>query len=243
MLGAFVLSQFSYEWEKGAKQWLYVSVVLSSISVFYWSFFRLIETLPKEALAVSFAVAGVWGIVLAVAPLIVSRHFSRIPSLIFFAFYNLQFWRYVSEGGRYHLSYPLLSLVAVMIIIAVVLATYYRSESEVSQEFRKNAVICILALASVTVLMYGVEILRDPSRSIYWTVYGVLLLLLGLYKNDKYARGFGIGVLVFMIGKIYIIDVWRWETWIRFVALAVLGIALIAVSFLYQKRFKHKSNP
>ena len=75
-------------------------------------------------------------------------------------------------------------------------------------------------------------------RTLLWIVWGGLLFLLGNSKDWPHFRYFGIGTFCFLITKLYLTDIWQWETWVRFIAFFVLGIALLGISFLYQKNIK-----
>ena len=67
----------------------------------------------------------------------------------------------------------------------------------------------------------------------------VLLLVLGIALQSALYRRFGLGVFVFALFRLYLIDLARLETFYKIIAFLALGAVLIFVSFLYS-RFKEQ---
>jgi hypothetical protein len=138
--------------------------------------------------------------------------------------------------GSSVLAFRALPFFMIMLTSLVVLLRYYLTPlAESAKEYKEQICALILGFSTFTIFVYGFVLLKDPIRAVYWIVYGALLLVYGLYRNDKILRYFGAGSLVFVILKIYILDIWQWEMWIRVVALSVLGIALVFASLGYQR--------
>ena len=68
-----------------------------------------------------------------------------------------------------------------------------------------------------------------------WAVYSVGTLVIGISKGIKPLRLFGIVVLLVAIAKLTLMDFAMLGTGARIVGFTVLGILLVASSFLYQR--------
>lgn len=78
---------------------------------------------------------------------------------------------------------------------------------------------------------------KSVTLSVFWILYAVLLLILGIIKKAKYIRLFGLFLLSFAILKLFMYDLWGLGTLYRIISSMTLGIVLLAVSYAYQ-RFK-----
>jgi uncharacterized membrane protein len=70
--------------------------------------------------------------------------------------------------------------------------------------------------------------------SVAWAIYGLLLLIIGFWKNLKMLRYFGLCVLGVLLLKAFIIDMSEVSTIYRILAFLATGITLVGVSYLYQ---------
>jgi uncharacterized membrane protein len=70
---------------------------------------------------------------------------------------------------------------------------------------------------------------------IIWTICAVIFLFTGLKKQLSDFVTFGFALIGLMVGKLYLLDVWRMEKISRIIAFIMLGIILLSSSFLYQK--------
>lgn len=98
----------------------------------------------------------------------------------------------------------------------------------------------LIGLSAASVLFYGVQSLEEPLRTFFWLATGLATLAVGLNRDWPQLRHAGLAVIVLVIAKLYLVDIWQWEIWMRFVAFFALGIALLGVAFNYQKWVKDK---
>lgn len=78
---------------------------------------------------------------------------------------------------------------------------------------------------------------RNISLSVFWTLYGVLALALGIALKNKYMRLAAIGLFGLVILKVFLVDMGSLTGFYRITSFIGLGITLIIVGFVYQ-RFK-----
>jgi uncharacterized membrane protein len=80
---------------------------------------------------------------------------------------------------------------------------------------------------------------QSVTFSIFWILYAVLLLVVGIVKKVRYVRLGGLFLLSFAIIKLFIYDLWGLGTLYRIISSMTLGVVLLSVSYAYQK-FKNQ---
>jgi uncharacterized membrane protein len=70
--------------------------------------------------------------------------------------------------------------------------------------------------------------------TVVWTVYGGVLLTIGLVRRRPLLRVMALVLLAATIVKVYVLDIWSLAKLYRIIALILLGVVLLLVSFLYQ---------
>lgn len=73
------------------------------------------------------------------------------------------------------------------------------------------------------------------SYSIFWTICGAALTLTGFVLRYKLLRIIGLVYLFIVLAKVFFVDLGNLTLMPRILALAVLGVILLGISFLYQK--------
>lgn len=73
------------------------------------------------------------------------------------------------------------------------------------------------------------------SLSIFWLIYGIILMVVGIAGKYKGVRIGGMALLILAILKLFFYDLWELGTLYRIIASISLGVALLGISFAYQK--------
>jgi hypothetical protein len=71
--------------------------------------------------------------------------------------------------------------------------------------------------------------------TIAWSLLGLGVFLFALAVGERSYRLAGLGLLLVCVAKILLMDIWRLSLSDRYTTLIVLGLALLAVSFLYTR--------
>lgn len=74
------------------------------------------------------------------------------------------------------------------------------------------------------------------SLSILWTCYAAALLLSGVLRRSALLRWQALVLLFIVVGKVFFVDLSSLDRVYRIVSFLILGSALLAVSFLYQRK-------
>ncbi len=81
----------------------------------------------------------------------------------------------------------------------------------------------------------SVQIARDFTYSALWMAYGAMLMIIGFWRRSAFVRWQALVLIAFTIGKVFIFDVSELDRGYRIVSFIVLGILLLAISFVYQR--------
>jgi uncharacterized membrane protein len=76
---------------------------------------------------------------------------------------------------------------------------------------------------------------RAGGVSIVWAVFALALVLAGIARNVGPLRLVGLGLFAIVSGKVFLHDLASLDTFWRIVAFIILGLLLIAGSFVYLK--------
>jgi uncharacterized membrane protein len=79
------------------------------------------------------------------------------------------------------------------------------------------------------------ETVRNFTYSIIWLIYGAGLMVAGFWKRSAFVRWQALVLIAFTIGKISIFDSKELDTPYRIMSFIALGVALLGISFAYQR--------
>jgi uncharacterized membrane protein len=91
-----------------------------------------------------------------------------------------------------------------------------------------------------------VEIARDFTYSALGMAYGALLMTVGLWRRSAFVRWQALVLIAATIGKVFVYDVSELDRAYRILSFIVLGVLLLAISFVYQRNWLQlsaKKNP
>ncbi len=80
-----------------------------------------------------------------------------------------------------------------------------------------------------------VKIARDFTYSALWMSYGAMLMAIGFWRRSAFVRWQALALIAFTIGKVFLYDVSELDRGYRIVSFIVLGVLLLAISFVYQR--------
>ena len=77
---------------------------------------------------------------------------------------------------------------------------------------------------------------QQLALSTLWLVYALVLLTVGLWKKSAVVRWQALALLGVVIGKVFLFDLSFLDRFYRIISFLLLGIALMLISFFYQRR-------
>lgn len=75
--------------------------------------------------------------------------------------------------------------------------------------------------------------LKNVSLSVGWTIYAIILLILGILNKSKIARLLSMFILGIVIFKVFLFDTASLNTLYKFISFLTLGVILLLTGFLY----------
>ena len=80
-----------------------------------------------------------------------------------------------------------------------------------------------------------IRIERDFTYSALWMAYGAMLMVIGFMRRSAFVRWQALLLIAATIAKVFIYDVSELDRGYRIVSFMVLGVLLLAISFVYQR--------
>jgi uncharacterized membrane protein len=78
-------------------------------------------------------------------------------------------------------------------------------------------------------------LVRDFTYSALWMCYGAVLMAIGFWRRVAFLRWQALVLIAFTIAKVFIYDLSNLDKGYRIVSFIVLGVLLLAISFVYQR--------
>lgn len=79
------------------------------------------------------------------------------------------------------------------------------------------------------------NLLESMTRSISWVLFGVVVLVVGMFRDSRSARFFGFGFVLLGGAKICLVDVIQLSGWIRIGSLFAFAVGLLLTSILFMR--------
>ena len=89
----------------------------------------------------------------------------------------------------------------------------------------------------------NMRVARDFSFSAFWMLYGAALMGVGFWKKSAFLRWQGLVLLAFVTLKVMIHDMGSLDKIYRILSAIVLGVLLLAISFVYQRKKQNERPP
>lgn len=82
---------------------------------------------------------------------------------------------------------------------------------------------------------HRIQIERDFTYSALWMACGAMLMAVGFIRRSAFVRWQALLLIALTIGKVFVVDVSELDRGYRIVSFIVLGVLLLAISFVYQR--------
>ncbi len=90
---------------------------------------------------------------------------------------------------------------------------------------------------------HRLRIAEDFTYSALWMAYGAFLMVIGFWRKSAFFRWQALFLIAATIVKVFIYDVSQLDRGYRILSFMILGVLLLAVSFVYQKDWLKLSSP
>jgi uncharacterized membrane protein len=129
--------------------------------------------------------------------------------------------------------------VAAVAIIALNALALIALTREVSDYYARQMNIYRPTVLNRWQAVYGdihrLEIERDFTYSALWMAYGAMLMIVGFTRRSAFVRWQALLLIAATTAKVFIYDVSQLDKGYRIVSFIILGVLLLAISFVYQR--------
>src|SRR5712672_741414 len=146
-------------------------------------------------------------------------------------------------------------LVLIACMVAALLAAREQAASLGEQETSALAILAVLANAYAiialslefwdyfgrsAVLAVDRHLAQHLALSLLWTLYASALILIGVKRQSALLRWQALVLFGLAVAKVFLYDISYLDRFYRIVSLLILGVLLLVVSFLYQKKISRE---
>ncbi|MEQ1859162.1 MAG: DUF2339 domain-containing protein [Chthoniobacteraceae bacterium] len=103
------------------------------------------------------------------------------------------------------------------------------------REAHQALMVMVLASAWLWVTRWTISHGYPGHLTAAWAVLALVVFAAGLGLRERIHRLGGFAFLALAIGRLFVVDVWRFDTLYRIVSFLVLGVVLLALSFIYHR--------
>ena len=150
-------------------------------------------------------------------------------------------------------------LVVIACMVAALLAARLHTSTPGDQEIIVLAILAVLANADTLialslelwdylgrsgVLDVDAHLAQHLALSLLWTLYASVLILAGVKRHSALLRWQALVLFGLAIVKVFLYDISYLDRFYRIISLLILGVLLLVVSFLYQRKIlRERSTP
>jgi hypothetical protein len=152
---------------------------------------------------------------------------------------------YFEKGGvnfgslEFVIRYVMIAVVAIMFYTGQQMINAFITDAWVNKIWKLIMHTVTLAFLSTEYLCWttvrGSDNQYKLGLSILWGLYAMMLVVLGIWKKQKYLRLAGIALFMVTLIKLFVYDLAGAGTITKTVSFISLGVLLLVVSFLYNK--------
>lgn len=150
------------------------------------------------------------------------------------------------DTGVMHSDFAVLAVVAGVLLA---LGIFFRLNKEnETEEFKINHLMFILSTFYVYSLIWlsSGAMFQNSDMAVFvslfiYTIIGLITHFTGLFKHHVVLKNYGMVLLVLVVLRLVVVDVWNMELSLRIVTFIVLGIMFISTAFISKSQNKEVS--
>jgi uncharacterized membrane protein len=197
--------------------------LLGAVLFAIWSF----EYVPVSWRVAFFAAGG--------ALQIVAGSFSRSPArLVSGSLYAIagitMFWIRIDHPPLWS---DLITLISIPFSLRI--STHLVGEPPLPRDLRNTLVTLVLVSVWLWVTRWTLHRGALGELTTSWTILALVVFAAGLTLRERIYRLGGFAILGLALGRLFLFDVWKFDSLYRIVSFLVLGAALLALSFVYHR--------
>jgi uncharacterized membrane protein len=125
--------------------------------------------------------------------------------------------------------------VAAVAVVALNALALIALSREVANYYSRQMIEARSWRSTFSLELRRIEIERDFTYSALWMAYGAMLMVIGFLRRSAFVRWQALLLIAATIVKVFVYDVSQLDRGYRIVSFIVLGVLLLAISFVYQR--------
>jgi len=155
-------------------------------------------------------------------------------------------WSYWNGAGILHEDFAILLL---MTVLLGVLGFFYRANRLLNSDgtperkfgFHHLTIIISTVYLFIIVWLSSHSVIENQDSAVLlslfvYTVAGLGTYFVGLFNGYRVMKGYGIVMLILVVVRLVLVDVWQMELALRVVTFIVLGVMFISTAFISKKQ-------
>jgi len=208
--------------------------VLSSFVLFCLWYFCLY--VPAER-SIALLFVTLFFAIFAIAPLVESRStpeidggaiFALLPAALNAGAYFAEIYFLLARTDNTAAAWCAIALAGIYFSLAQILRRTHQRDAE-------RLHLLHLALGVVFITLAIAIRFESYWISIAWFAEAAVLMTVGFWRRSAFVRWQALALIALTIAKVFVLDIWGLERGYRIISFVLLGILLLAVSFLYQR--------
>jgi len=153
----------------------------------------------------------------------------------------------VSSGYTYLIVERLLTSAFLLFALSATGVLAGKAPHSMQWTIRGNALLAFMVFGMLLFIMLTAETssffhdylpqARFAAISVLWTLFSVVLMLNGFLRNSAALRKISFGLFLVVVLKVFLFDMSNFSTPYRIISFIILGLVLVATSYLY---YRHK---
>lgn len=176
----------------------------------------------------------------------------RIPGLLLLSVVALRLLVLGIPAPRFLWNARFGTFAVAVACFAIAAVAVLRAVDSLRDYERKLVVVLLVAVSAFSLLALSLEFwdlfgrlplaglqhraAQQMALSVLWTVFAAGLILLGIVRKSALLRWEALALFALVVSKVFLYDLSSLERFYRILSFLVLGVLLLVVSFLYQRR-------
>ncbi|MEQ1561406.1 MAG: DUF2339 domain-containing protein [Nitrospira sp.] len=133
------------------------------------------------------------------------------------------------------------AVLLVLVLVTALLGVFYRMNkgSDTSSDIRAHQILFIISSFYIYALVWlcSHSIIKDNDSAVFvslfvYTIIGLITHFYGLFNHNVVLKKYGMTLLVLVVIRLILVDVWNMELMLRVITFIVLGIMFMSTAFM-----------
>jgi uncharacterized membrane protein len=179
----------------------------------------------------------------------------RVPGLLLLSVAAIRLLLFPIPAPHFLWNLRFLTFAVAVACFALSARELVRATEETPPHERNMAALLLVVVSGYSLLALSLEVwdlfgriqvpgmehwpAQQMALSVLWTIFAAALVIAGMARKSALLRWQALALFALVVGKVFLFDLSSLQRFYRILSFLVLGILLLVVSFLYQRRSMH----